>query len=75
MDINLSNTKSGSLIEARSVHGILWLQTHFESKHWESISKGIVKIPFKEAQMLFEDGSLAGLKINFINALTQIEKI
>ena len=75
MDISLSEKRNGTLIEPRTVHGILWLQTHFESKHWESISNGLVIIPTKEAQMLGEDASNAGLNVNFINSLSQIDKI
>jgi len=75
MDISLSEKRNGTQIESRTVHGILWLQTHFESKHWESISNGLVIIPTKEAQMLGEDASNAGLNVNFINSLSQIDKI
>ena len=75
MDICLSDKRNGTQIEPKSVHGILWLQTHFESKHWESISNGLVVIPFKDAKMLGEDAISAGLNINFINSLSQIDKI
>ena len=74
MDICLSDTKSGTLIEPKSVHGILWLQTHFESIHWESISKGLVVIPSKDAKILFEDAKQAGINLNFINALSSLDK-
>ena len=75
MDIRLSDQRNGTQIEPMSVHGILWLQTHFESKHWESISNGLVIIPTKDAQMLGEDATNAGLNVNFINSLSQIDKI
>ena len=75
MDISLSDKSHGTQIEPKSVHGILWLQTHFESTHWESISNGLVIIPLKDAQMLAKDATKAGLNINFINSLTQIDKI
>ena len=75
MDINFSEKKSGTKIEPRSIHGILWLQTHFESAHWESLMNGLVIIPAKDAQMLYEDASLAGISINFINSLTPLDKI
>ena len=75
MDINLSNKQNGMQIEPNSVHGILWLQTHFESKHWESIINGLVIIPTKDAEMLGEDAKKAGLNVNFINSLSQIDKI
>ena len=75
MDISLSNNRTGTKIDPRSVHGILWLQTHFESDHWESISNGLVIIPINDAQMLGEDATNAGLNVNFINSLSQIDKI
>ena len=75
MDIRLSDKRNGTQIEPISVHGILWLQTHFESNHWESISNGQVIIPTKDAEMLGEDAKNAGLNVNFINSLSQIDKI
>jgi len=75
MDISLSDKRNGTQIEPKSVHGILWLQTHFESEHWESISNGLVIIPIKDAEMLFKDAQKAGLNVNFINSLSQIDKI
>ena len=75
MDISLFDKRNGTQIEPESVHGILWLQTHFESEHWESISNGLVIIPSKDADMLCEDAKRAGLNVNFINSLSQIDKI
>ena len=75
MDICLSDKQTGTQIEPKSVHGILWLQTHFESNHWESISNGLVIIPTKDAEMLGEDARKAGINVNFINSLSQIDKI
>ena len=75
MDISLSDKRNGTQIEPTSVHGILWLQTHFESEHWESISNGLVRIPPKDAERLAEDAKKAGLNVNFINSLSQIDKI
>ena len=75
MDISLSDKRNGTQLEPISVHGILWLQTHFESVHWESISNGLVIITNKDAEMLGEDAQKAGLNVNFINSLSQIDKI
>ena len=75
MDISLSDKWNGIQIEPKSVHGMLWLQTHFESNHWESISNGLVIIPIKDAEMLGEDANKAGLNVNFINSLSEIDKI
>ena len=75
MDISLSDKRNQVQLEPKSVHGILWLQTHFESEHWESISNGLVIIPMKDAEMLCQDAQKAGLNVNFINSLSQIDKI
>tara|TARA_B100000945_G_scaffold94011_1_gene73457 strand:+ start:289 stop:519 length:231 start_codon:yes stop_codon:yes gene_type:complete len=75
MDISLSDKRNGIQIDPSSIHGILWLQTHFESEHWDSISNGLVIIPTKDAEMLREDAKKAGLNVNFINSLSQINKI
>ena len=75
MDISLSEKRNGTQIEPKSVHGILWLQTHFESDHWESISNGLVMIPTNDAKMLSFDAQKAGLNVNFINSLSHIDKI
>ena len=75
MDISLSDKRNGTQIEPKSVHGILWLQTHFESKHWESISNGLVTIPTNDAKILCEDAKKGGLNLNFINSLSQIDNI
>ena len=75
MDISLSDKRNGTQIEPKTVHGILWLQTHFESNHWESICNGLVIIPQNDAEILYEDAQKAGLNVNFINSLSQINKI
>ena len=75
MDISLSDNRNGTQIEPTSVHGILWLQTHFQSDHWESLTNGLVIIPSKDAQILREDAQQAGINVNFINSLSQLDKI
>ena len=75
MDISLFDKRNGTQIKAKTVHGMLWLQTHFESNHWESISNGLVIIPTKDAQMLSSDAKKAGINVNFINSLSKLDKI
>ena len=62
-------------MEPKSVHGILWLQTHFESEHWESLSNGEVILPNGDVQMLCKDAEKAGINLTFINSLTQLDRI
>ena len=75
MDISLSEKRNGTQIEPRSIHGILWLQTHFESDNWESICDGLVIIPTRDAQFLSEDATKSGLNVNFVRCLSQLDKI
>ena len=75
MDISLSDQRNGTQIEPKSIHGILWLQTHFASDHWEAICEGLAIIPKKDAQILGEDATHAGLNVNFIHSLSQLDKI
>ncbi len=74
MDISLIEKRNGTLIEPNSVHGILWLQTHFQSSHWELLSNGQVIIPIKDAQLLCEDAKNAGVNVNFINYVSRLDK-
>ena len=75
MDITLSDKRNGTQIEPKSIHGVLWLQTHFNSDHWESLINGLVVIPNYDAEMLGEDAQKACLNVNFINSLSRIDKI
>ena len=75
MDISLFDKRNGTQIKPRSVHGILWLQTHFESSNWESLSQGLVIIPTKDAKILSKDASQAGINVSFINSLSQLDKM
>tara|TARA_Y100001968_G_C19238724_1_gene658302 strand:+ start:526 stop:693 length:168 start_codon:yes stop_codon:yes gene_type:complete len=42
---------------------MLWLQTHFEEEHWDSIANEEVKIDNNDAKELAEDALEAGLMI------------
>ena len=75
MDISLTQKRNGTQIEPQSVHGMLWLQTHFEADHWESLSNSLVTIPAQDAKMLFEDAEQGGINVSFINSLSQLDKI
>ena len=74
MDITLSDTNNGTLVLPVSVHGILWLQTHFESDHWNSLAEGEVEIPSEDCNSLYADAVSAGLNVNLIHSLTALDK-
>ena len=70
MDILFINFEDQTNIKAVSVHGMLWLQTHFESKHWNSISSEQVLLTRNNAQMLSDDAKSSGLIINSVPAVS-----
>tara|TARA_Y100000814_G_C12105727_1_gene325319 strand:+ start:358 stop:579 length:222 start_codon:yes stop_codon:yes gene_type:complete len=66
MDIWFINSNDRVHVRAASVHGMLWLQTHFESNHWEAIASEQVTLNKNNAQMLVQDAKQAGLIINSV---------
>ena len=66
MDIWFINSSERVHVRAASVHGMLWLQTHFESNHWEAIASEQVTLDKSNAQMLAQDAKEAGLIINSV---------
>ena len=66
MDIWFINSNDRVHLRAASVHGMLWLQTHFESNHWEAIASEQVTLNKSNAQMLVQDAKQAGLIINSV---------
>ena len=75
MDIcltNLDNNLNKSLTP-RSIHGMLWLQTHFQDIQWEALSEGRVILSEEDAKLLKEDAELAGMRIEFISDLSILD--
>ena len=75
MDIcltNLDNNLNKSLTPA-SIHGMLWLQTHFQDIQWEALSEGRVILSEEDAKLLKEDAELAGMRIEFISDLSILD--
>ena len=66
MDIWFINSNDRVHVRAASVHGMLWLQTHFESDHWEAIASEQVTLNKSNAGMLAQDAKDAGLIINSV---------
>ena len=52
-------------IEVKSVHGMLWLQQHFDDDAWESLSYGLVGINTEVAQEVAQVAELCGLHVLF----------
>ena len=75
MDICLRNVdnKSNKSITPGSVHGMLWLQTHFEDEQWEALSESRVTISEIDAKLLSQDAYLAGLKVENISEVSILD--
>ena len=69
MDIWFLNSNGRIHLRAASVHGMLWLQTHFESNHWEAIATEQVTLNKSNADLLAQDAKEAGLIINSVHEI------
>ena len=65
MDITLSRASQGILLTPKSIHGMLWLQTHFEKQHWEALASAKVIIPESNADEIYVDAMKGGLELKF----------
>ena len=74
MDIWLIQTEENIQICPKSILGILWLQTHFESRHWEALATNQVEIPKEDIKKLLSDANSAGLQLNFLQNLCITKK-
>ena len=70
MDISLNRTNKGSIINVKSIHGMLWLQTHFENNWWSALAKNEVKVCSEDAKNLLKDAQEAGLILKIIPILS-----
>ena len=75
MDIcitNIDNKSNKSLIPL-SIHGMLWLQTHFENNQWEALSENKVIISETDSELLIEDANLAGITIQSMSDISILD--
>ena len=75
MDISISNidNKSNKSLKPLSIHGMLWLQTHFENDQWEALSLNKVIISEADSELLIEDANLAGIKIESMSDISILD--
>ena len=75
MDISLANVdnKLNKSIIPSSVHGMLWLQTHFENEQWEALSENRIIISNEDSKHLSKDASLAGLTVKLISDISILD--
>ena len=75
MDVCLTNVDNNlnKSLTPKSVHGMLWLQTHFEELQWEALSDGRVMLSKEDARSLKNDAELAGVKIEYISDISILD--
>ena len=75
MDICITNidNKSNKSLRPLSIHGMLWLQTHFEDNQWEALSENKVIISETDSELLIEDANLAGIKIESMSDISILD--
>tara|TARA_Y100000589_G_C27012329_1_gene571352 strand:- start:364 stop:609 length:246 start_codon:yes stop_codon:yes gene_type:complete len=75
MDISIKtiDNKSNKSLKPMSVHGMLWLQTHFENDQWEAISNNKVIISDSDSELLIEDANSAGITIKLISDISILD--
>ena len=75
MDICLTNVdnKSNKKLTPISIHGMLWLQTHFENSQWEALSDDRVLISEPDSKSLMKDAKSAGIKIELISDISILD--
>tara|TARA_Y100001970_G_scaffold294309_1_gene450304 strand:+ start:29527 stop:29748 length:222 start_codon:yes stop_codon:yes gene_type:complete len=64
IDFIKSKDQNRSTIKPLSILGMLWLQTHFESDHWNALSSSKVTLNNSDAIDMAFDARAAGLSIN-----------
>jgi len=72
MDICITNVdnKSNKSLRPLSIHGMLWLQTHFENDEWEALSNNKVIISETDSKLLIEDANLAGITVELMSDIS-----
>ena len=75
MDICITSidNKSNKSLRPLSIHGMLWLQTHFEDEQWEALSENKVIISASDSELLIEDANLAGVKIESMSGISILD--
>ena len=75
MDICITSVdnKSNKSLTPLSIHGMLWLQTHFENDQWEALSHNKVIISEIDSKLLIEDANLAGIKIESMSDISIVD--
>jgi hypothetical protein len=65
LDIQLVDVVDKVFVVPQSIHGVLWLQTHFEEDDWDALTSGAVTIAHHDAAMLVIDAEDAELVVKY----------
>ena len=68
-DLSLTPKGDSYQLLPRSVFGMVWLQTHFETSTWDLICSGAVRLKGESCDALCRDASSAGLNVAKIPAV------
>ena len=72
-DLSLTAKGGSYQLLPRSVMGMLWLQTHFESETWDLVCSGAVRLKTESCDHLCRDAIAAGLSVVRIPAVQPAE--
>jgi len=75
MDLHLLAEGISFRLVPASVHGILWLQTHFESEHWELLADGLITLCRDDVERLCSDAAEAGLSLDPLPSPTSSNRV
>tara|TARA_Y100001968_G_C18905690_1_gene502846 strand:- start:100 stop:327 length:228 start_codon:yes stop_codon:yes gene_type:complete len=74
MDILLIECGNWTNIRPGTIHGMLWLQTHFEESEWFALANNQGKLNAFDTEELSSDAKEAGLSVNLIPAISTSRK-
>lgn len=68
MDLAVAVVDCDARLVPLSVHGLLWLQTHFETSDWDVVCSGRARLHTDGVSSLCRDAREAGLKVTQASA-------
>ena len=75
MDICLIDidNKSNKSLYVTSIHGMLWVQTHFDNSQWKALSENSVIISEENSKLLINDAMNAGVNIKLLSGISILD--
>ena len=75
MDICLIDidNKSNKSLYLTSIHGMLWVQTHFDNSQWKALSENSVIISEENSKLLINDAMNAGVNIKLLSGISILD--